>query len=71
VFEVLSCGGESHVTKCPDRGLVSPKNHTVWEKKCEVVYGIHCRDCEKDYIGETVRTFEIGSRSMRALKKRR
>ena len=39
--------------------LVYPKYHTAKEKKCGVVYKIHCKDYEEDYIGEKARPFEI------------
>jgi len=39
--------------------LVHPKYPTAKEKKCAVVYKIHCKDCEKDYIHETATPFGI------------
>jgi len=39
--------------------LVHPKDPTAKDKKCGVVYRIQCKDCEKDDIGETARSFGI------------
>ena len=36
--------------------LVRPKDSTESTRKIGVVYNIQCRDCDKEYIGETGRT---------------
>ena len=37
--------------------LVHPKDQTPPEKKCDVIYEIPCKTCNKTYIGETGRSF--------------
>ena len=39
--------------------LVSPKDKTKDGDKCGVIYSVGCGDCDKSYIGETARAFNI------------
>ena len=38
--------------------LVQVKDKTENLKKCGTVYHIHCKQCDKDYVGETSRLLE-------------
>ena len=41
------------------RLLVHPKDKIAKDEKCEVVYKIPCHNCDKSYIGETGRQFQV------------
>ena len=42
--------------------LVHPKDKIDQEQKCNVIYEIPCRSCNKTYVGETGRTFHTRKR---------
>ena len=41
------------------RLLVHPKDKIAKDEKCDVVYKIPCHNCDKSYIGETGRQFQV------------